>query len=268
MAQKEIAIAKRAAIDKASKKMFLAVCAASVILGLGVVASIYFIKWMAFNGKVISRKGEIITDYKVIQGNLDKLKVNIIGDGGDNAGLAGNTNLEVMARSREAVCIDVEGNPIVDTNGSVEAARTCSALRVIPDALPSVRNDEAVYASLNKLFLVTGEKIGQNVQPESISPGGNGTTDPTTGLTTIPIALAIQETGSTTRAILDTIERSIRNIDISAATISWFGSEGTDNDIIELRGTAVAYYSNPIEAAKKSEVINADDEKAKAKAKK
>ena len=267
MAQKEIAIAKRAAIDKASKKMFLAVCGASIILGLGIVGAIYFIKWMSFNGKVISRKDEVIRDYKIIQKNLDSLKIGIVGDGSDgNQGLAGNTNLEVMARARDAGCVGVDGKPVA-TRDDVELARTCSALRVIPDALPSVRNDEAVYASLNKLFLITGDKLGQDVEPEAISPGGNGATDSATGLTTVPIALAIQNTGSTTRAVLDTIERSIRNIDVRTATISWHSSEGQNNDVIELRGTAVAYYSTPIEAARKTQIIYADEDQAKGKKK-
>lgn len=261
MATKEIAIGKRAAIDKASKKMFLAVCGASVVLGLALVGSIYFIKWLAFNGKVIARKDEVIKNYKVIQSNLESLKTNIIGDGGTASGLANNANLEVIARARDSGCIDIEGKP-VDTEGDVELARTCSALRVIPDALPSVRNDEAVYASLNKLFLLTSDGSGRPVEPESISPGGNGTTDATTGLSTIPISLSIQNTGTTAKAVLDTIERSIRNIDIRMATIAWRSSGSGGLDQIELRGTAAAYYSAPIQAATKTKTIYADEEKA------
>ncbi|MFV0485052.1 MAG: hypothetical protein ACK5MU_02360 [Candidatus Saccharimonadales bacterium] len=263
MAQKEIAIAKRAAIDKASQKMFLAVCGASIILGLGIVGAIYFIKWMSFNSRVIARKDEVIKSYVVIQDNLEELKDNIVGNEDDGvAGLANNANLEVMARARDAGCVDVDGNPVA-TESSVSLARTCSALRVIPDALPSVRNDEAVYASLNKLFLLTSDEGGNPVEPEAISPGGSGSTDAATGLNTIPISLSIQNTGSTTKAVLDTIERSIRNIDIRTATISWHSSEGGSNDRIELRSTAVAYYSTPVEAATKTEIIYADEDKGK-----
>ncbi|MDR3298175.1 MAG: hypothetical protein LBT19_02280 [Candidatus Nomurabacteria bacterium] len=262
MANKEIAIAKRAAIDKASRKMFLAVCGASIILGLALVGSIYFIKWMSFNGKVIARKGEIIKDYKDIQSNVAALRNNIIGDGASDSGLANNLNLEVMARARDAGCVDIDSNP-VDTEDNVELARICSALRVIPDALPSVRNDEAVYASLNKLFLLTHDGNGNPVEPESISPGGNGGTDASTGLNTIPISLSVKNTGSTTRAVLDTIERSIRNFDIQNATISWRGGSGNNSDQLELRGTAVAYYSSPIKAVTKTETIYADDSSKK-----
>lgn len=262
MAIKEIAIGKRAAIDKASKKMFLAVCGASVVLGLALVGSIYFIKWMSFNGKIIGRKDEVIKNYKSIQSNLEILRTNIIGNGDTVSGLANNENLEVIARARDTNCVDVEGNP-VDTTEDVEKARVCSALRVIPDALPSVQNDEAVYASLNKLFLLTADSTGNPVEPESISPGGNSSTNATTGLSTIPISLSIQNTGSTTRAVLDTIERSIRNIDISNATIAWRSSQGGRLDQIELRGTATAYFSAPITAATKSETLYADDANAK-----
>lgn len=263
MATKEVAIAKRAAIDKASQKMFLAVCGASIVLGLGIVGAIYFIKWMTFNAKVIARKGEVISSYVTIQDNLESLKDNIMGNEDKGvSGLANNENLEVMARTSEAGCIDIDGNP-VSTEGSVGLARTCSALRVIPDALPSVRNDEAVYASLNKLFLLTQNSDGSPVEPEAISPGGTGSTDTATGLNTIPISLSIQNTGTTTKAVLDTIERSIRNIDIRTATISWHSSEGGSNDLIELRSTAVAYYSTPIQAAEKTETIYANDDNAK-----
>jgi hypothetical protein len=257
MALKEVAIGKRAQLDKASQRMFLAVCAASVVLGLALVGSIFFIKWMVFNGKVISRKDQIISDYKTIQSNVNVLSQNIIGS--DTVpGLANNANLEVIARARGTSCVSIDGTP-VDTEDDVELARICSALRVIPDALPSVRNDEAAYASLNKLFLLTKDENGQPVEPESIAPGSNNPTTDNSGLSTIPVSLSIKNTSTTARAVLDTIERSIRNYDIRSATIAWRSSDGINRDQIELRGTAVAYYSLPVEAVTKTEIIYADD---------
>lgn len=260
---KQVALKKRAMIDKATQKIFLTICVMGVVLGLALVGSIYFIKWMSFNGKVIARKDEIIQSYKEIQKNIESLKTEIIGNGEDDANnLANNEYLEVIAGAREASCRTFDGG-LVDVSNDIELARTCSALRVIPDALPSVENSVAVYASLNKLFLMT-EINGQTgvVEPDSISPGGNSKTDEKTGLSTIPVNLSIRENGSTTKAILDTIERSIRNFDIQNVTISWWGGNG-DNGEIELRGSAVAYYSGAVEATKKSEVIYADDKNAK-----
>lgn len=261
---KQVALKKRAMIDKATQKIFLVVCATGVVLGLALVASIYFIKWMVFNGKVITRKDEIIADYKTIQKNIETLKTEIVGNAEDNTSdLADNEYLEVVARAaREADCIGIDGKPL-DTSDDIDLARTCSALRVIPDALPSVENSVAVYASLNKLFLLT-EINGQTgvVEPDSISPGGNSKTDSKTGLSTVPVNLSIRENGTTTKAILDTIERSIRNFDIQTVTISWWGGNGEESEI-ELRGTAVAYYSAAVEAEKQTETIYADDSNSK-----
>ena len=260
---KQVALKKRAMIDKATQKMFLTVCVAGVVLGLTLVASIYFIKWINFNSKVIGRKAEIIEDYKTIQKNVEVLKTEIVGDGSeDGSYLANNEYLEVIARGRGSDCITLDGS-LVNMSDDIELTRTCSALRVIPDALPSVENSVAVYASLNKLFLMT-EVNGQTgvVEPDSISPGGNSTTDSKTGLSTIPVNLSIRENGSTTKAILDTIERSIRNFDIQSVTIAWWGGNGEASEI-ELRGSAAAYYSAAVEATTKTETIYADDANAK-----
>ena len=257
MALKEIAIGKRAQIDKASQKIFLAVCGASIVLGLALVGSIYFVKWMIFNGKIITRKDEVIQDYKSIQSNVSTLRHNIIGDS-DTPGLAGNANLEVIARARDANCVSIDGEYTVPED-DIELTRVCSALRVIPDALPSVRNDEAVLASLNKLFLLTNDESGQPVEPESISPSGNNSITDASGLSTIPVNLSIKNSSTTTRAVLDTIERSIRNFDIRTITIAWRSSDGVNRDQIELRGTAAAYYSAPIEALVKTEILYADE---------
>jgi hypothetical protein len=70
---KGVAFAKWAKIDKAQRNMFLAVCAASIVLGVTVVSIIYFAKVIAFNGKLISEKDKIIKDYKSIQTSLNNI---------------------------------------------------------------------------------------------------------------------------------------------------------------------------------------------------
>ncbi len=44
---KEVAVKKRALIDKANKNMFIAVAGASVILGVTLVAVVFLMKWIA-----------------------------------------------------------------------------------------------------------------------------------------------------------------------------------------------------------------------------
>ena len=258
MATKEVAIKKRAMIDSATQTMLLAVCLASIALGCALVLSIYFTKWIVFNTKVIAEKGMVIEDFKTVQNNIRTLTANV-----DE--LADNENLEVVARVRENRCTALGGGAI-DTTNNLELSRICSALRVIPDALPSTQNNEAVYASLNKLFLETKNEGGTPVEPEYIGSGNEdvyGLNLPA-GLNATPVALLIENTAFTTRAVLDTVERSIRNYDILKAMITWrrSGEEGSVlTDMIELRGNAVAYYTDAMVVTLKTKTIYADDEK-------
>ncbi len=256
---KEVAIQKRAQIDKATRHMLFAVCGAAIILGCAAVLSVYFVKWMIFNGKVIGEKTAVIKDYKTTQENVKKLAANV-------SALSADEDLEVIARERKTGCIDVDGNT-VDMSEDIELARVCSALRVIPDALPSTNNDVAVYASLNKLFLVTYDESGNPVEPEAIAPGGTNVSPPNLvkGLGVVPVNLSIKNTSSTTKSVLDTVERSIRNFDIQAATIAWRSNEETGIDEIELQGSVAAYYSTSVKATLKTKTVYADEKKAKTK---
>ena len=114
---KEIAIQKRAQIDKATRHMMISVCAAAAVLGCAIVLSVYFVKWMVFNGKVIGEKTKIIENYKTIQTNVKALTANV-------SALSENENLEVIARDRETGCMDFEGNA-VDMNSDIELSREC-----------------------------------------------------------------------------------------------------------------------------------------------
>jgi hypothetical protein len=259
MSAKEVAIRKRAQIDKATQIMLLAVGAASVVLGCSAVLSVYFVRYMNFNAGVIGEQDQIIEDFKEAQNNVTQLTQNI-------GALAEDENLEVVARARESRCMGLGDRP-ADMTSSIGLARICSALRVIPDALPSVSNPEAVFASLNKLFLETRNEAGEPVEPDVIAPGGNSgnhgiTLEP--GLRMVPVTLMIENTTATARAVLDTIERSIRNYDIMTVIIGWRGGgsgSSADAEIIEMRGEAVAYHADMIEVVLQERVIYADPNK-------
>ena len=115
--------------------------------------------------------------------------------------------------------------------------RTCSALRVIPDALPASRtkNEEALLASVDKIFRDSG------TQPESLSP-----TDETESagfginLYTISVRLGIKTDTKTVHTFLRNVEHSIRNFNVERATISW-----NSNGIIEFQARGTAYYMTP-----------------------
>lgn len=129
--------------------------------------------------------------------------------------------------------------------------QNCSALRIIPDALPSFRNEEALLASLNKLFLDSGW------QPESLSPGGTSTsTGLQKGLNALSVSLTVEADSETTMNVLHNIERSIREFNIRNATIEW-GSENS----LSLQASATAYYVNESSILQTTKTIKPGDDK-------
>ena len=100
--------------------------------------------------------------------------------------------------------------------------------------MPSFKNEEALLASLNQLFNLSGWA------PQSLSPSGNGqVSNLSPSLNAIDISVSVEaDTGLTTR-VLDNIERSIREFDISNANIEW------KNNSLTLHARASAYYMKP-----------------------
>ncbi|MBR3386407.1 hypothetical protein IKG68_02465 [Candidatus Saccharibacteria bacterium] len=126
-----------------------------------------------------------------------------------------------------------------------ELIQNCSALRIIPDALPAFKNEEALLASLNKIFIVSGWS------PESISPSGtSGVAAFGQNLNTISVRLAVEANAGTTKKVLDNIERSIREFNIQRATIEWSSS-----DTLSLQAEATAYYITPSVLTETSKTI-------------
>ena len=129
--------------------------------------------------------------------------------------------------------------------------KSCSALRVIPDALPSYKNEEALLASLNKLF------IDSNWQPESLSPGGNATTTGLNkGLNALSVRVGVEADSGTTMRVLLNIERSIREFNIERATIEWSGA-----DTLSLQANATAYYMDSSVINEKTETVKPGGDK-------
>ena len=127
--------------------------------------------------------------------------------------------------------------------------KSCSALRIIPDALPSFRNEEALLASLNKLF------IESDWQPESLSPGGLATSSNLPkGLNALSVNLSIEADSGTTMSVLHNIERSIREFNIERATIEWSGE-----DTLSLQAAATAYYMNTSSIVQSKQTIKPGD---------
>ena len=267
---KGVAFGKWAKIDKAQRNMFLAVCGTSVVLGVTVVSIIYFAKVIAFNGKLIGEKDAIINDYKSIQSSLNTIQADV-------DALRTNENLEVVGRTRASDCmklttkLDEEGEDSSEIS-DIELARICTSLRVIPDAIPSKENVEATLASLNQLLLwsdgaIQIEGISGADNDEGFSFHNEDGNEITTTLKPIGASLSLDDTATRIHKALDTIENSIRNYDISSASIT-FSGDSTDSDNIELHSTFRAYYSDAVNIEKQSKKICADDTSSKCTGKK
>ncbi|MBQ3470697.1 hypothetical protein IJH23_03280 [Candidatus Saccharibacteria bacterium] len=269
---KEVAVEKRAKISEAQQIMILAVLGASIFLGAALSFGMHMIKQISFNAKVISAedqsivaysnaikqtgickspKGEVYSDEELKNCNPDEidvddipgtLRANILEDVASNSALSSVSTINARSCVNQATGKDYtyeELNKRYDDAKSSEERRTassliksCSALRVIPDALPAFKNEEALLASLNKIFNIS------NWQPDSLSPSGSTSSASFgTGMNALSVRLSVENAGSeTTLRILNNIEHSIREFNIDRATIEW--SSGGLN----LQAQATAYY--------------------------
>ena len=288
MAAKEIAIGKRAKISEAQQYMLLSVLGASVILGVAISLTAHFIQQISFNARVImaedesivsysnvikttgickSPKGEVYSDDELKKCDPDSIEVSEI-PGTLRANilenLAANEALNSVPKETNSTCVNPNTNKnytykelnkiYSDASGSAELTaasqliKSCSALRIIPDALPAFRNEEALLASLNKLFIESGW------QPNSISPSGSSSNSPlATGLNAISVSLSVEADTGTTMNVLNNIERSIREFNIERATIEWGG-----NNTLTLQAQATAYYMDESTITETTKTLKAE----------
>lgn len=256
---KEVAVEKRIKISKYQREIIILALVAAVTLGIAVVVSIFFVKYISFNGKVLTEKEAAIKNYEESIKNAGVLNSKVLA-------LSENQALESVARGTIGECYDSDGKRIdfnelyqkaeneEEASAQLEMMKKCSALRVIPDALPANQNDEALMSSLDQIFKLS------NWEPESLSPSGTTSISSIPGLGVIPVSLSVEADTGTTYRVLDNIERSIRSIDILTATIGWSG----DREKLELRAQAAAYYTEESEVQEITKTIYASDEARKA----
>lgn len=186
--------------------------------------------------------------------------------------LAANQDLNAVQKEADETCVNPnskEGknytyeelrqnyNDAVQKGNEVEIAnannlmQTCSALRIIPDALPSVKNEDALLASLDRIFRISGWS------PESLSPGGSSNTGSSNkGLNSLLVSLSVKADSAKTMNVLHNIEHSIRDFDISRATIKWSGE-----DTLSLQASATAYYVSEATIEQGTQTVTPGDDK-------
>lgn len=289
---KEVAIEKRAKISEAQQYMLLSVLGASLFLGTAISMVSHFIQQISFNTEVImaedeaivayskaikqtgickSPKGDVYTDDELKKCDPDSIDVSEI-PGTLRANilenLAASSELNSVQKEDEKSCINPSTNKnytYAELNELYESANTaseldsaskliksCSALRVIPDALPAFKNEEALLASLNKIFLVSGW------EPESLSPSGSATSTALgLNLNALSVRLSIEADSATTLNVLNNIERSIREFNVDRATIEW------SDDGLTLQAQATAYYMDESTLKETTKTIKAQGDTKK-----
>lgn len=288
---KEIAIGKRAKISEAQQYMLLSVLVASLFLGVAISLVSHFVQQISFNTKVIMAEEQSIVSYSnVIKSvgickspsgevySIDELKKcdpdNIELSQIPNTlrsnileGMASNEALNsVPKEDTSAGCIDPSTNKnytykdlmknYQDAQGKGSEAlkeasqriKSCSALRVIPDALPAFKNEEALMASIDMLYRVSGWepeslRTSQDSSASTIGENLNNTT----------VNVSIEADSKVTMNVLKNLERSIREINVNRATISW-----KDDDELTLSAQATAYYTSASTITETKKTIKAE----------
>ena len=293
---KEVAISKRIKISEAQQYTLLSVLIASLFLGIAIALVSSFVRQISFNIDVIAEEEKSIANYSQIikkigickspKGSIysnDELKkcdpdsIEIAEIPGTLRAdilnnLASNESLNSVPNINNASCI----NPATgknytykelsenydnargskELNNASQLIRSCSALRVIPDALPSTKNEEALLASLDKLFRVS------SWEPESLSPTGEvEQSQLANGLNEISVSLSVKTDSGVVKRVLSNIERSIREFDIKNATIEW------TNNSLEFSAQASAYYMDNSSITETIKKISINDNKAKTRSK-
>lgn len=282
----EVAIAKRLKITNAKSSMIAAVLGASVILGVALSFMIRFVDTMVFNAQVISEEGESLQIYSDTIKNIGvckKPKGNTYSDTelrncSPNSlsvdavpgtlrseivnNLALNANLNAVTRETDS-CKNPTTNKSWTTeelDAMYDAAtteeelirankliRTCSALRVIPDALPAYKNEPALLASLNQLFILA------DWQPDSISGNDMPSDYKIDGLESLMVNLSVAANSEKVLNVLDKIEHSIREYNFEKATIEWSKEE------LILTAKMAAYYVDKSELIELRKTVKGKD---------
>ena len=287
---KEIAIGKRAKITEAQQYMLLSVLGAAIVFGVALSLTIHFIKCISFNVKVIAAEEEAIVLYSDAIKNIgvctkpkgkiysdkelkdcnpnniktseipDTLRANILEktaasqalnsvpkeDGSDCT----NSNTGKNYTYKELSSIYDKAKTDSELQDASKLIKNCSALRVIPESLPAFKNEEALLASLNKIFKIS------DWEPESISPSDSSSDSTTAGVNDISVNLAIEASPGVATTVLSNIEKSIREFNINRAVISW-----ESDSALSISAQATAYYVDESVIDETTKTIRAEEKK-------
>ncbi|MBR5621110.1 hypothetical protein IKW75_01335 [Candidatus Saccharibacteria bacterium] len=285
---KEVAISKRVKISEAEQYMLLAVGGAALFLGVAIAVVVNFIHVISFNANVISEadksiekysttirdigicpapKGSVYTIEELQACNPNTVSISEVpGSLRSNIveNLANNDALNSVPKEDSSLCLNSatgknytysELNKLYNNAKNSEELvaasvllRSCSALRIIPDALPAYKNEEALLSSLNKIFNISGW------EPDNLSPDSSSQLlDYGTNLNSLTVRLSIEGVSSfVTMKVINNIETSIRDFNFTTATIKW------DKGNLDLQAQANAFYMDKTTLSESTKTIAGD----------
>lgn len=281
-------------ISKAQQMTLGIVGLTAVVVGAGLVLMINFFKYISFNNKALTAQAEAIsgysrsiknsgackapknTDYtqeelkncdpnevktKEVPGTL---RASIMDDASSNIGL------ESVGRKTLSVCINpdtdepytsielkdkyMNSETTNDKRYYMNAIKICSALRVIPDSLPIVKNTEALLASLDQIYLIS------NWRPSSIAPNSSNNQSNFEGLSSIVVNFNNEEENialDRVRELLGNVSKSIRFFNVTSLRIE----VPRESDNVKFFASAEAYYTGSIESSETTKTITAKEGK-------
>ena len=198
MKEKEVAIKKYNAINRANRTMFTFVAIASVILGAATVGIIFLSQKISFKGKIISEQTKTLTAIDKSSDNVDELikKVKLL-------------------RTNSAL-------------SSVKKIEGANNLQAVVDALPKVGNAAALGSSLSdEILAVPGLSVESiNIDPIAADNSTSSASTASSGSTaTSASATTVNSSGAET-----SISEAVKSVGFSISVSAKSGKSGDGKD--------------------------------------
>lgn len=198
MKEKEVAIKKYNAINRANRTMFTFVAIASVILGAATVGIIFLSQKISFKGKIISEQTKTLTAIDKSSDNVDELikKVKLL-------------------RTNSAL-------------SSVKKIEGANNLQAVVDALPKVGNAAALGSSLSdEILAVPGLSVESiNIDPIAADNSTSSTSSASSGSTaTSASATTVNSSGAET-----SMSDAVKSVGFSISVSAKSGKSGDGKD--------------------------------------
>ena len=198
MKEKDVAIKKYNAINRANRTMFTFVAIASVILGAATVGIIFLSQKISFKGKIISEQTKTLTAIDKSSDNVDELikKVKLL-------------------RTNSAL-------------SSVKKIEGANNLQAVVDALPKVGNAAALGSSLSdEILAVPGLSVESiNIDPIAADNSTSSASTASSGSTvTSSSATTVNSSGAET-----SISEAVKSVGFSISVSAKSGKSGDGKD--------------------------------------